>query len=49
MGKSGAPHKTPIGGLWFIGSQSDKTAGGLPGTMLHSKVVIKELLENLKK
>lgn len=49
MGKSGAPHKTPIGGLWFIGSQSDKTAGGLPGTMLHSKVVIKDLLDNLKK
>ncbi|QEE15897.1 phytoene desaturase family protein [Promethearchaeum syntrophicum] len=47
MGKSGAPHKTPIKGLWFIGSQSDKTAGGLPGTMLHSKNVTKEFLETL--
>jgi len=48
MGKTGAPHKTPIDGLWFIGSQSDKTAGGLPGTMIHSKIVIRELLDFLK-
>ena len=46
MGKTGAPHKTPIAGLWFIGSQSDKTAGGLPGTMIHSKNVVDELLRS---
>ncbi|UYP45806.1 hypothetical protein NEF87_002091 [Candidatus Lokiarchaeum ossiferum] len=48
MGKTGAPHMTPIEGLWFIGSQSDKTAGGLPGTMIHSKLVIQEVLKYLK-
>ena len=49
MGKTGAPHKTPIKGLWFIGSQSDKTAGGLPGTMIHSKIVVEELLRSERK
>ncbi|MHA1745027.1 MAG: phytoene desaturase family protein [Promethearchaeota archaeon] len=48
MGTTGAPHKTPIEGLWFIGSQSDKVAGGLPGTMMHSKVVVEELLKTLR-
>ncbi len=27
MGKSGAPHRTPIKGLWFIGAQSESGAG----------------------
>jgi phytoene dehydrogenase-like protein len=27
MGKTGAPHKTPYRGLWFIGSQSESGAG----------------------
>jgi phytoene dehydrogenase-like protein len=27
MGKSGIPHRTPIRGLWFIGSQSESGAG----------------------
>ena len=48
MGTTGAPHKTPIEWLWFIGSQSDKVAGGLPGTMMHSKVVVEELLKTLR-
>jgi phytoene dehydrogenase-like protein len=27
MGKEGAPHRTPIRGLWFIGSQSESRGG----------------------
>jgi phytoene dehydrogenase-like protein len=36
MGKSGAPHKTPIDGLWFIGAQSE-TAGGVPNVVLGAR------------
>jgi all-trans-retinol 13,14-reductase len=32
MGKEGAPHRTPIQGLWFIGSQSE-SRGGVAGVM----------------
>jgi len=32
MGKSGAPHKTPIDGLWFVGAQS-QSGGGLPNVI----------------
>ena len=32
MGKSGAPHKTPIDGLWFVGQQS-QSGGGLPNVI----------------
>lgn len=27
MGKKGAPHKTPVRGLWFLGAQSESDAG----------------------
>jgi phytoene dehydrogenase-like protein len=27
MGKSGAPHRTPYKGLWFIGAQSESSGG----------------------
>jgi phytoene dehydrogenase-like protein len=27
MGKGGAPHRTPIRGLWFVGSQSESQGG----------------------
>ncbi len=27
MGKKGAPHKTPVRGLWFLGAQSESGAG----------------------
>lgn len=40
MGKSGGPHRTPIKGLWFVGSQSEKVGGGVSGTMAASKKVI---------
>jgi all-trans-retinol 13,14-reductase len=32
MGKSGAPHKTPVEGLWFVGAQSE-SGGGLPNVI----------------
>jgi len=32
MGKSGAPHKTPVEGLWFVGAQS-ASGGGLPNVI----------------
>ena len=32
MGKSGAPHQTPIEGLWFVGAQSE-SGGGLPNVI----------------
>jgi prolycopene isomerase len=32
MGKSGAPHQTPIEGLWFVGQQSE-SGGGLPNVI----------------
>jgi phytoene dehydrogenase-like protein len=32
MGKSGAPHETPIEGLWFVGQQSE-SGGGLPNVI----------------
>jgi phytoene dehydrogenase-like protein len=27
LGKSGIPHRTPVRGLWFVGSQSESGAG----------------------
>jgi phytoene dehydrogenase-like protein len=40
MGKKGGPHRAPVKGLWFIGSQSEKEGGGVWGTMAASKKVI---------
>ena len=42
MGKSGAPHKTPFEGLWFIGSQSE-TAGGVPNVMLGARKAYRQM------
>jgi len=42
MGKSGAPHKTPIDGLWFLGSQSE-TAGGVNNVTLGARTVVQKL------
>ena len=41
MGKSGGPHRTPVKGLWFVGSQSEKRGGGVWGTMAASQKVVK--------
>jgi len=40
MGKKGGPHKAPISGMWFVGSQSEKESGGVYGTMDDSREVI---------
>jgi all-trans-retinol 13,14-reductase len=40
MGKKGGPHRGPLRGLWFIGSQSEKEGGGVCGTMEASRKVI---------
>ncbi|MBN1532417.1 MAG: NAD(P)/FAD-dependent oxidoreductase [Spirochaetes bacterium] len=45
MGKSGGPHRTPIDGLWFIGSQSEKIGGGVSGTMAASRRVVQMILK----
>jgi all-trans-retinol 13,14-reductase len=46
-GKTGGPHVTPIKNVWFIGSQSDKQAGGVAGTMSQAKDVIQELFSKI--
>lgn len=38
MGKSGAPHRTPYKGLWFIGSQSE-SGGGVAGVIRGARKV----------
>ena len=40
LGKSGAPHRTPFEGLWFIGAQSE-SPGGVNGVMLAARKVHK--------
>jgi phytoene dehydrogenase-like protein len=42
MGKSGAPHRTPIAGLWFLGAQSE-TAGGVPNVTTGARATVKEI------
>jgi phytoene dehydrogenase-like protein len=46
MGKSGAPHRTPFKGLWFIGSQSE-TAGGVPNVMIGARKAFNMLRKEL--
>jgi len=48
MGKSGGAHRTPVEGLWFAGSQSAKTGGGVSGTMEASRKVVKMILEDME-
>lgn len=40
MGKKGGPHRAPVHGLWFVGSQSEKEGGGVCGTMSASRKVV---------
>jgi phytoene dehydrogenase-like protein len=44
MGREGAPHRTPIGGLWFIGSQSE-SRGGVAGVMAGARKVVRMIQE----
>jgi phytoene dehydrogenase-like protein len=46
MGKSGAPHRTPFRGLWFIGAQSE-SAGGVSNVMRGAKKVFEEMQAEL--
>jgi phytoene dehydrogenase-like protein len=38
MGKTGAPHRTPFEGLWFIGAQSD-LSGGVSNVVLGGRKI----------
>jgi all-trans-retinol 13,14-reductase len=38
MGKSGAPHRTPLEGLWFVGAQSE-SGGGVANVMRGARKV----------
>jgi all-trans-retinol 13,14-reductase len=42
MGKSGAPHKTPVDGLWFLGAQSE-SAGGVNNVTLGGRTVFNKI------
>ena len=45
MGKQGAPHRTPLGGLWFIGAQSESGAGinnVMEGAAKVSRMILEE-------
>jgi phytoene dehydrogenase-like protein len=42
MGKSGAPHRTPIDGLWFLGAQSE-TAGGVAGVTVGARTAVNKI------
>ncbi len=42
MGKSGAPHRTPIDGLWFLGAQSE-TAGGVGNVTTGARAVYRKI------
>jgi phytoene dehydrogenase-like protein len=46
MGKSGAPHRTPFKGLWFIGAQSE-SSGGVPNVILGAKKTVNLLRSEL--
>jgi phytoene dehydrogenase-like protein len=45
MGTAGAPHRTPIRGLWFVGAQSESNAGvanAIAGTSKAVKTILRE-------
>lgn len=46
MGKSGTPHRTPIQGLWFIGSQSESGAG-VSNVITGTRKAVKQILPDL--
>jgi phytoene dehydrogenase-like protein len=45
MGKSGAPHKAPVEGLWFVGAQS-ASGGGINAVIPAAYQTAKAILEN---
>lgn len=46
MGNTGPGYRTPLRGLWFIGSQS-KSGGGIQNVMLGARDAVKEILDNI--
>ncbi len=44
IGREGAPHRTPIRGLWFIGAQSE-SRGGVAGVMAGARKTIQMIQE----
>lgn len=44
MGKEGLPHRTPIEGLWCVGSQS-RSGGGVANVMSGAGKVVQMILE----
>ncbi len=45
MGHAGAPHRTPIRGLWFVGAQSEGS-GGVANVITGTSKAVKMILEN---
>jgi phytoene dehydrogenase-like protein len=45
MGKDGAPHRTPIQGLWFIGAQSE-SKGGVTNVVVGARKAARMILES---
>lgn len=43
LGKDGAPHRTPIQGLWFIGAQSE-SKGGVANVIAGARKVVRLIL-----
>lgn len=46
MGKKGPGYRTPLYGLWFIGSQS-KSGGGVQNVMIGARDAVREIVENI--
>jgi all-trans-retinol 13,14-reductase len=46
MGKSGAPHRTPFKGLWFVGAQSE-SGGGVANVMRGARKVFRLMRKEL--
>ena len=46
MGKTGPGYRTPIEGLWFIGSQS-KSGGGVQNVMIGARDAAYEIADNI--
>jgi phytoene dehydrogenase-like protein len=46
MGKTGPGFRTPLIGLWFVGSQS-KSGGGVQNVMIGARDAVREILDNI--
>ena len=48
MGKRGAPHRTPIAGLWFVGAQSE-SAGGVANVMAGARKTVRLIEKEIQR